>query len=206
MIEIQELKIIMDSFLLQLICGYAFVSVFNLVLLKRTSKDITHILLSSFAIGYVIIFLTKIIPISFGTIIDSILVCIFSIIIAYVLGLIFSSNVIENILEKLHIYQSAHPNTWAELMDKTNAMRMEIKMNDGTKYFGYVHHIGEESPTLIGLVAYSINDVFDIKNNEVIVLNSGEAEYIKIIYDKRSKYIERINDFAKAMKCEIEHK
>ena len=186
----------MQDSVLQVVCGYLFLSVFNFVSLKRNTKNIQHLLLSSFAIGFIIVKLMKLIPININSYIDSIGICVTSIICAYVSGLLLTSNKIEGILDKLKIRQSVHPNTWAELMDTQKQMKVKLVLKDNTTYYGYVYHIGEENPAMIALAAYRINEQeYNLDDNKIILVSTSDLEYAEIIYHPDSEKTKRIYIF-----------
>lgn len=186
----------MQDSILQIVCGYLFICVFNFTSLRRNTKNIQHLLLSSFTIGFIIVKLIKLIPININDFINSIGICVTSIICAYISGLLLTNNKLEWILDKLKIRQSVHPNTWAELMDTKKQMKMKLVLKDGTTYYGYVYHIGEETPAMIALAAYKINNQeYNLDDNKIILVNTSDLKYAEIIYHPDSNKTERIYAF-----------
>ena len=147
----------------------------------------------------------KLVPINISYIVDSVGVCAISIILAYILGLLLTSNKIEWILDKLKICQSVHPNTWAELMDTQKQMKMRLVLKDGTTYYGYVYHIGEETPTLIALAAYKINDEdYNLEDNKIILVNTDNLQHAEIIYHPKSDKVQRITAFNQVVRNKLQ--
>lgn len=149
----------------------------------------------------------QIIPININDFVDSIGICVTSIICAYVLGLLLTSNKIEGILDKLRIRQSVHPNTWAELMDTQKQMKVKLVLKDNTTYYGYVYHIGEENTTMIALAAYKINNhEYNLDDNKIILVNISDLKYAEIIYHPESNKTKRIYAFNQVVRNRLNKK
>lgn len=61
MINIVDLQDVLENCLLQIVCGYVFIIIFNAVCLKKNQKDIKNLLLSAFAVGFLLVKIYEII-------------------------------------------------------------------------------------------------------------------------------------------------
>ena len=202
MINIVDLQDVLENCLLQIVCGYVFIIIFNAVCLKKNQKDIKNLLLSAFSVGFLLVKIYEIIPININKTVDTIGMCLTSIVIAYLLGRFFIGEKFDKMLETLKICQSKNVNIWANLNDFDCSFKIKIVMNDDTIYKGYVYEIGDETPVMIAIVAYEIkkgnntivNGVTN-ENNKIMIVNTNDMKYAEIGYSVNSKKIKRIKSF-----------
>lgn len=196
---------LIQNCIFQLIVGFLFISIFNFVSLKRNTKDVEHLILSSFAVGFIIVQLFNMLPFSIGKVGDSITVCLTTIIVAYCTGKIFASEMLTWLLEKLKIRQSLQSNTWAELMDTEKSMKLNLTLKDGTAYYGYVSYISEDKDPLIALAAYKVNDGdIVLENNKLLLINTGDLKHAEIIYNPNSKKCKKITAYVNVVRRRLE--
>lgn len=105
----------------------------------------------------------------------------------------------------LKIGQTVNNNTWIELLDAENEMNAKITMDNGDIYYGYIYHIGEqESPVMISLVAYKINnEEYCLENNKLLLISLSKVSNIELIYNSKSFIVKDLQDYIDARKSEL---
>lgn len=190
----------------QILIGYAFLSLFLFVSLGRNRQNFENTILTSFFVGFFIdsIFKELSALTSKNIFNNNIFIVLSTIVLAYVLGMIFTSRHLEKILDIFRIRQSVQKNVWAELMSTDKSMKMRIKMKNGSIYYGYVHYINQTEP-FIALAAYKINDgPYMVKNdNKILLINITDMEYAEIIYYPGSEKTVRIKDFTSLVRNSV---
>lgn len=196
-----EFQSFLQDSLLQIISGYLFMSVFNFVSLRQNTSNTEYLLISSYTSGFIITEIFKLIPLQLENYFISVLICIFSIVLGYILGQIYISGALGRILIALKIRQSLQTNTWADIMDKDKPMKMKIYLKDGSNYYGYVDYISSDKDPLIALAAYEKynqnNELIDdkLRENALILIHTSDMQYAEVFYHKDSQKIHRIRCF-----------
>lgn len=186
-----------------LVTGFFVTKTFHFVALKQNTNDVEHILMESLVIGYVCCRIAYIIPLSISPTVDNILIITVSIIAAFLIGKLFTnSSLIVKILDILQIRDTCNIYIWDDLMDTKYGMKICIESDDMI-YEGYAHQI--ESYTNTPHIALALCQIKDrngkiIEDNsknprKIIVLDSGTAKYVKVIYDEKSDITKDIKQF-----------
>lgn len=180
-------------------------AVFNLVNYNKMLNNGITTLFSSFIIGYLYNLFIKIIPISISLEIDRCGIVISSIIISYIISMMYSNGIFNRLLEKLSIRRTSNEIIWTDLLDKEYAMQITIVMNN-QKYIGYMG-ITEEynQKPMMSLYCYKIvstetNEIISDNSkqpNKIIVLDTSKAESIEITYCKHSIMYNAYKEFLK---------
>ena len=165
---------------------YCFVCIY------KNTKDVEQIITSSLVIGYIICQIALLIPISFGSIIDSICIVSASIILGFILGVIKNSKRISWLIDKLKIRRTVNSYFWNDLLDRNKIMKGYITINNKT-YCGKVHLIEEfsNSPHIV-LAEYSVDGAKNDNDNQIIILDTLQATEVIIEYDKASTMLKKI--------------
>lgn len=165
---------------------YCFVCIY------KNTKDVEQILTSSLVIGYIICQIALLIPISYGSIIDSICIVFCSIMSGFLLGEIKNSKGIRQFINRFKIRRTANSYYWNDLLDRDKIMKGYITINNKT-YSGKVHLIEEfsNSPHIV-LAEYSVDGEKNDNDNQIIILDTLQAAEVIIEYDKDSPMLETI--------------
>lgn len=92
-------------------------------------------------------------------------------------------------------------------MDTKKQMKMKLVLKDGTTYYGYVYHIGEETPALITFAAYKINDSdYNLEDNKIILVNTADLKHAEIIYHPKSDKVQRIALYNQVVRNKLQEK
>lgn len=178
--------------------GYLFCKTFHFVALKQNSSDVEHILVESLVVGYIILHIARMIPFSISYEVDMAGIALFSVVIAYLLGLLATGNCRIPLLDKLHIMETGNLYLWDDLMDNTGKpIRIKVEYDSAT-YDGMLHLFESySSAPHIVLVAYHVIKYDDNYNRideinyqhdatKVIVLDTSKANSVEITYETGS--------------------
>lgn len=193
---------LIPSILLNLVVGYCFIYIMNLVLLNKNEENVEHSILKSFVIGYIYCLIAHMIPFSINTYADNICIIVSSIIVAYFIGKFIRSQTMLKILDFLKIQKNRNQYVWNELLDKEYSMIVRMEYTDKI-YEGYVHANSDFSDTpMVALCLCEIKDkdgniIEDNKNkvNEVVLLDASKANSVTFIYDSHSAITDDIKKF-----------
>ena len=173
--------------------------------MKKNNTNTANLLLASYTLGYVYVKIANIIPININIIFDNICICISSVLIAFIAAKIYKCEKTQKLFSMLKIGQTVNNNTWIELLDAENEMNAKITMDNGDIYYGYIYHIGEqESPVMISLVAYKINnEEYCLENNKLLLISLSKVSNIELIYNSKSFIVKDLQDYIDARKSEL---
>lgn len=168
-----------------------FVKTYHYCSLKKNSDDIEHILVSSFAVGFVICKIFYTIPIGINYVIDHVFISVLSVLFGYIISKLKGSKFIQFVFSKLKICDTGNTYLWDDLIDADYAMKAIVTYDD-CSYYGYVHLFESYSntPQLV-LCAYTKKSGKKIKDyssdpNRIIVLDTSTAKSVEIIYAPES--------------------
>lgn len=202
MIYIDDLFSILPNIILYIVTGFFFIKTFHFIALKQNTEDVEHLLLESLVSGYVYCQLLFLVPIRFSHYVNIIGAVIGSIILAYLLGKLYTSTFTLKTMRALKLYDTGNTYMWDDLMDKEYAIKVIVEYDDRI-YNGFLNSYESysNSPHLT-LCLYTVSDLHgkiiedhtdDIR--QVIVLDSSIAKNVIIRYDKESKVCDDIKSF-----------
>lgn len=141
------------------------------------------------------------IPVTFGAVLDSIGIVIFSVIIAYLLGLLLQNKtVFYKICDAFHIYNSVSDCIWDDILDFQYPSKLII-YTDKLVISGYVHftenHENLPKVTLAGYLIQEADTGKTIENNQncsnkVLFYDLSKADRVEIEYHNNSPMCEDV--------------
>ncbi len=187
-----------------LVQGFCFISVFSFITKDSGERVKSSLLLPSVATSYIlkliydktiISLLNNIIKTNSDSAWYYIGLILFSIILAYLLGIFVLSEPFNLILEKLNIPRSVNSNFWLDIYKKGTWLNVYLKGQD-VNILGQIKYIEENQRNpYICLSEYSIYDkdtgdkrIITVKENEEhsIILELKDIEYIKVVDTKKT--------------------
>ncbi len=181
-----------------LIQGYVFISVFLFITKGNSNARSTITVLSSIALSYILKLsydktIIALLSIWFTINIDSewyyIGLLLFSVILAYVLGMICVSNKVAELLEKLRIPFTFNKDFWTDIYLKNDWFHIHLKGQD-KYYLGKIDYLEENvSNPHIALIDYS---VFTKDGKEINMEREENIQSSLIIQLNDIEYIEAL--------------
>lgn len=149
--------------------------------------------------------IANMIPVNINVVFDNVCICISTVIVSFIIAKIYRSRKMQKIFEKLKIGQTVNNNTWIELLDAQHDMNAKVTMDNDDIYYGYIYHIGEqESPVMLSLVAYKINDKeYCLEDNKLLLISLSKVRKIEIIYNSESFIVKDLQDYIETRKAEL---
>lgn len=198
----KDLILLIPSIILNLVVGYCFIFVLNLVLLNKNEENVEHSILKSFVVGYIYCLIPYAIPFSINVYVDNICIIISSIIAAYCMGRFTRSQAMLKMLDFLKIQKNRNKYVWNELLDKEYSIIARMEYADKI-YEGYIHANSDFSDTpMVALCLCEIKDkdgniIEDNKNkvNEIVLLDASKANSVTFIYDSHSAITDDVKKF-----------
>ena len=191
--NIEALFNFIPDIIIYVVVGYLFNKVFSFVALKKFSSNVEHVVISSFVIGYIYCTIIHFIPIHISYEVDSLGISASAIVLAYLVGKFWRSKYMLYLLDFLKIRDTVNLYYWDDLMDDIYPMKVVATYKD-IVYEGMLYNYESYSnaPELV-LSSYIIKDkngatIKDYTHNKTkcIILNSGNAENIEIVYSDKS--------------------
>ncbi|MBR0466033.1 MAG: hypothetical protein IJJ40_00865 [Clostridia bacterium] len=187
-----------------LVQGYCFISVFIFITKDSNDRTKTSLLLPSVTTSYIlklvydktiILLLQKAIVVNFNSAWYYIGLILFSIILAYLLGIFVLSKPFNTILVNLHVPHSINSNFWLDIYKSGTWLNVYLKGQD-VNILGQIKYIEENQRNpYVCLSNYSIYDkrtgeeqTITVQENEEhsIILELKDIEYIKVIDIKKT--------------------
>jgi len=153
------------------------------------NREVEHLFISSFVVGFVICNILGLIPPMTELVNETkyIVFIVFSLILGLISGKIFTSTYINKICDMLKIRATVSHYIWDDLCDNKHPMYIITSIN-GVKHEGYVHFMeGLTNSPIVSLASYIAGDEdMSMSENEVIVLDLSNADWIKVRYYNES--------------------
>lgn len=208
-----ELIKMLPDVMLYLITGYLYISVYRFTCLKESTGNAKSDVFVSLIIGYLYVFILNHINISVSDLFDTFAMIIGAPIIGYLFAMFVRSQLMLNIFRFLRIGATMNKYYWDDLLDTTYPMRVEIKCQE-TLYKGMVNFYQScsDNPHIIlasyKIINYETGAVINNESNtdEVLVVDTSHADYVRIVYDHDSKHthdIKSLCDYHKQTKSNI---
>ena len=195
---IEEISGNLPEFLIYIVSGFLFIRVFNFVSFKSNDSDVSHILVSTVSVGFVVKYLFDLLNLKCVVNIPVyyLLLCLASVVSAYFVGILYNSKVFEIVLDLLKINRTVNKDIWDDIIDRMYSTFAKIQMKSGKIYFGKIRVTEENnrSPYIIIYEYQVINEEGDILSDYTndrkyqMLIDTSEADTIEIMYDGRSRF------------------
>ncbi len=182
--------------------GFLFVKIFYFTIGHEEHHGTESILLFSLVVGCIISNVIKIIPISVSVAIDTLGICVISVVLGYLFGRIYVSDFLNNLLYKLRMPTDTKEDMIETLTDYNYPMYLAIETDDDKIYHGYYFTADKCGDHFnIVLTAYHVTypdghiDNHEGDTRSVVWLNTSKVKSVTFKYYNQSKKVNDIKDF-----------